>query len=61
MTFALISVLSDWITWPLIALIIVIFAIWRKDHVRAAIKLKRFQFSLEAKDLRLKGRATKFK
>jgi hypothetical protein len=44
--------IGEWVSWPLIALLVMVVAILRKDHVRAAIKLKPFQFSLEAKDLR---------
>lgn len=54
MTIALSFALADWITWPVIALVCIIVAIIAKDDVRAAIRIKRFQFSLEAKNTKLK-------
>lgn len=50
MTIALAFTVKDWITWPVIALICIVVAILAKDDVRAAIRVKRFQFSLEAKN-----------
>lgn len=49
MTASLVFAITDWITWPLIFGICVLFAIWKKNHVRAVLKLNKFQFSLDAK------------
>lgn len=46
--------LRDWITWPVVFAVCVIVAILKKDHVRAALRLDKFQFSLEARDRKLK-------
>jgi len=54
MIFTSLFALGDWLTWPLIVLVGVVLAICTKDHVRAAIKLKPFQFFLEAKNTRSK-------
>jgi hypothetical protein len=54
MTAAMIFVLKDWITWPVIVLVCIVVAILAKDDVRAAVRIKRFQFSLEAKNIKLK-------
>lgn len=54
MTTILLFALRDWITWPVVVVVCVLFAIWKKNHVRAALKLDKFQFSLEARDGKLK-------
>jgi hypothetical protein len=59
MTFALASALTDWISWPMVIGCSLLFAIWRKDEVRAAIKLSKFHFSLEARDVRRKQETIK--
>lgn len=56
MTTVLLFAIKDWITWPIIFGVCVLFAIWKKDCVRAAFKLRPFQFSLEARDLKSKGK-----
>jgi hypothetical protein len=48
--------LKDWITWPVVFAVCVIIAILKKDHVRAALRLDKFQFSLEAQDRKLKSK-----
>jgi hypothetical protein len=52
MIISLLFALGDWISWPIIFGACILFAIWKKDQVRAAFKMSPFQFSLEAKNLR---------
>jgi hypothetical protein len=54
MIFTLLLALKDWITWPVIVLVSIVVAICTKDQVRAAVRLKPFQFFLEAKNVRSK-------
>lgn len=54
MTIFIAFALRDWITWPVVVTVCILFAIWKKDYVRAVLKLNKFRFSLEARDGKLK-------